>query len=315
MDFLIEMMEKMLYAQYMTKEMSVEKKSFSQYLTYSEEDENLGMVCTNVGYTGVKPNTVYPPDITSHPVVFRQVAKERTLPEFQLEYVTRGQGIFEAEGSSFNINAGTFFLVFPGMKHRYTPVYDIGWDEYWVGFKGRFFSELLQAGILSKEHIVVEIGLQNDIVSIFNQIFDEVRIQQPLYQFKACLLILSLVSEMIINKRRKKQVNMYQRIVENVKYLIESNIDKKINLSDISNQVGLSLPRLNEIFKTYTSMTPHQYSMHIKIIRAQSLLEHTEGSIKEVAFSVGLVDQYYFSRVFKKRTGIAPSKWKKSFCQ
>jgi AraC-like DNA-binding protein len=290
-------------------------ESFSQYLTFSEEDEKLGMVCTDVGYTNVRPNTIYPPRISDHPTVFRPVAEGRTLPEFQLQYVTTGEGIFGIDGKTYAVKPGSILLVLPGQKHYYKPVYEIGWDEYWVGFNGSFFTKLVEEGILSRKHSYIEIGLHEAIITIFNQIFNEVRVQQPLYQFKACTGILSLIAEISTHQRRKEQPNNYQLIVEKAKYLMESNIYSAINLSSISEQIGISTSRLHEIFKTYTSMTPYQYYIHIKILRAESLLEEENLSIKEVAYRMGFEDQYHFSRLFKNKTGIAPSEWRKFIYQ
>jgi AraC-like DNA-binding protein len=287
------------------------QKSFLHYLPYSKEDEKLGMVCTTAGSTKAAPNTVYPPAKKEHPAIFGQVAEGRILPEFQLVYITGGEGVFGAEGTVYRVLPGSMLLIIPGMKHYYKPVFETGWDEYWVGFKGEFFSRLLEEGILSREHVFFEIGLSESIMDIFNRIFDEVLTQRPLYQLKACTELMALIAQILIHERRKEQPNYYQKIVEKAKYLMESNIYNAINLSNISGQIGISTSHLNEIFKNYTSMTPYQYYMHIKIHKAESLLEQDDLSVKEVAYRMGFEDQHYFSRLFKNKTGVAPSDWKK----
>jgi len=57
-------------------------------------------------------------------------------------------------------------------------------------------------------------------------------------------------------------------------------------------------------------MTPYQYYIQIKIYKAESLLEQQDLSVKEVAYKIGFEDQYYFSRLFKNKTGVSPSEWK-----
>ncbi|MDR2784824.1 MAG: AraC family transcriptional regulator [Treponema sp.] len=109
----------------------------------------------------------------------------------------------------------------------------------------------------------------------------------------------------------KDQMNNYQRIVEKAKSLMEANVSGAINLPGISKQIGISISRFNEIFKAYTSMTPYQYYMRLKIKKAADLLEQKSASVKEVAYSLGFEDQYCFSRFFKKKTGVAPSVWRK----
>ena len=202
-------------------------------------------------------------------------------------------------------------LVLPGLKHSYKPFIETGWYEYWVGFKGAYFSGLLEEGRLSPKHIFFETGLHDSVLSLFDQIFDEVKAQRPLYQMKACAAILSLIAEVLTRERRKVQSGYFEKIVAKAKYLMETNIYGEINLSGISSQLGISASRLNGIFKTYTSMTPYQYYIHIKIHKAEEILEHEDISVKEAAYKMGFEDQYYFSRLFKNKTGFSPSAWKK----
>ena len=285
--------------------------SFLHYLPYSEEDEKLGMLCTTAGSVNVPPGTAYPPQRDEHPALFRTVAEGRILPEFQMVYITEGEGIFLCDGRTYQVKPGCVMMVLPGLKHIYKPIFETGWQEYWVGFKGTYFSQLMEEGRFSVEHVFFETGLHDSILSFFSQIFDEVRSQRPLYQLKTCALILSLVAEVLTRERRKEQPNYYEKIVAKAKYLMESNVYKAINLPGISDQLGISTSRLNEIFKTYTSMTPYQYYIHIKIHKAESLLEEEDIPVKEAAFRMGFDDQYYFSRLFKNKTGISPSDWRK----
>jgi AraC-like DNA-binding protein len=312
MDFSLVGMEKTWYhGRVMENAFGEPRDSFLHYLPYSEEDEKIGMVCTTAGSVEVKPQTVYPPNKNEHPALFRQVAEGRVLQEFQIVYITKGEGIFGADDKTYRVVPGSLLLILPGTKHFYKPIFEIGWHEYWAGFKGGFFSKLLEEGIFSPEHVFFEVGLHNNLISIFSQIFDEVRIQQPLYQLKACSGILALVAETLTYERRSGQPNYYQKIVEKAKCLMETNVLKAINVPDIAEQIGVSPSKLSEIFKTYTSMTPYQYYIHIKIHKAESLLERDNMTVKEAAFSLGFEDQYYFSRLFKNKTGVAPSDWKK----
>jgi AraC-like DNA-binding protein len=116
---------------------------------------------------------------------------------------------------------------------------------------------------------------------------------------------------MLTHERRGEKPNYYQKIVEKAKFLMEGRVEDILSLSDVSEELGLSPSRFNEIFKTYTAMTPYQYFIQLKIHRAERLLEEEGASVKEVAFSLGFEDQHYFSRLFKNKTGIAPSEWKK----
>jgi len=285
-------------------------KTYFQYLTCSEEDEKWQLVCTDAGFTEVPSYTFYPPNKSGHPRAFQYVATGRTLNEFQIVYITKGKGVFETLGKKFDIIPGSIMIVFPGIKHFYKPIYEVGWYEHWVGFKGPYADSLVKNGFLSLENPCFIIGLQNQIIELFSEIVDEVREQKPLYQIKAASKIIALIAEILATERRQAQPSQSEKIVEQAKFLMEESIYDDIDLNSIASQVGVSTSKLNEIFKTYTSMTPYQYYIHIKLHAAKALLEQGDLSIKEVAFRLGFEDQYHFSRLFKSKTGIAPSLWK-----
>jgi len=284
---------------------------FWHYLPYSKEDERLGMVCTTAGSQNIAPGTVYPPVKEKHPAPFRPVAEGRVLPEYQIIYITEGNGIFCSAGKTRDVIPGSMFLILPGLKHFYYPKKETGWQEYWVGFKGSFFNRLAKQGLLSEDRSFFNIGQNDYFTAIFKKIFDEVKFQKPLYQMKACSAVLTLITEMLSRSRRQEQPDFYQQTVEKAKYLMEKNIAGDINIPGIAAQIGISTSRLNEVFKQFSSMTPYQYFIQLKIHKAEEILSEENISVKEAAWRMGFEDQYYFSRLFKHKTGIAPSDWKK----
>ena len=64
-------------------------------------------------------------------------------------------------------------------------------------------------------------------------------------------------------------------------------------------------------FKLYTGSTPLNYILNIRISNAQSLLENTKYNITEIASITGYDNPLYFSRLFKKQTGLSPSEYRK----
>ncbi len=285
------------------------QKSFCRYLTWSEEDEKWQLVCTDAGYTEVGPGTRYPPYQDRHPKLFKSVAVGRTLPEYQIVYITKGRGIFEMDGRTRVVVPGSVMVVFPGVRHFYKPEYDVGWTEYWVGCKGPTMDTLCRHGFLSPSKPLYEVGLQNSLLGIYSQIFELVRSQRPLYQVRASSLVLTLIAEVLAHERKVVQFNHSEQLVEKARFLMEENVYGEINLNGIAGLLGVSTSHLNEVFKSYTSMTPYQYFISIKIRKAKELLESGDLSIKETAFRLGFDDPYYFSRLFRKKAGLPPSRW------
>jgi len=282
---------------------------FSLYLTHSAEDEDWQMVCTDAGRQRILPGSPYPPDREQHPAGFSSVAIGRRINEYQMVYVIAGRGSLEVDGRKYTVEAGSLFLLFPEIPHAYRPDPDTGWTECWVGFTGPQVDALLAAGIISPTRPLFHPGYQASLIGGFQAIFQQVKVQAPLYQFRVCAEVLRLLAETLSLERLSVQQTRAQEIVEKAKAFIEASIPTVFDLERLGAEVRLSQAQLNEVFKAYTGMTPYQYCIHAKINRAKEILSSGESSVKEIAWQVGFDDQYYFSRLFKKKTGSSPSQW------
>jgi transcriptional regulator GlxA family with amidase domain len=66
------------------------------------------------------------------------------------------------------------------------------------------------------------------------------------------------------------------------------------------------------MFAHHTGLSPHQYRLQVRLGRARTLLSETALSVKEVAFRCGFESEHYFSRLFRRKTGVAPGRWRRS---
>lgn len=103
-----------------------------------------------------------------------------------------------------------------------------------------------------------------------------------------------------------KHSDVIYRIMEYIK----SNYSKKITLEEITAQVYLSGPHISGMFRKETGQTISEYIQHVRIEKSKLLLRQTAMSLADIAAMCGFEDQSYFSRVFKKQTGISPKKYR-----
>ncbi len=101
-------------------------------------------------------------------------------------------------------------------------------------------------------------------------------------------------------------------VVEQIIEYFEDHYAEKISLDQIADNMYLSTAYVSKIFKSETGNTPIRHLIDIRLERAKELLEKGwEGSIQEIAMQVGYDDAYHFSKLFKKRYGVSPSKVQK----
>lgn len=83
-----------------------------------------------------------------------------------------------------------------------------------------------------------------------------------------------------------------------------------LKIDDISNEIGMSRSVLYNKVKATTGMTPVDFVRHIRIKKACEMLRNTDNTLTSISFAVGFTDPKYFSKVFKKETGIVPTEYR-----
>ena len=96
---------------------------------------------------------------------------------------------------------------------------------------------------------------------------------------------------------------------------IEENYMHRLTLSSISANVSLSSSYLCRVFKSEVGTSITSYLNNLRIRKAATMIKDNRLSLKEISTMVGIDDQLYFSRLFKKCMGISPSEYGKRFHQ
>jgi AraC family carnitine catabolism transcriptional activator len=100
-------------------------------------------------------------------------------------------------------------------------------------------------------------------------------------------------------------------VPQNVRLAIktmEEHLEQPLTIAQICARVGLSHRQLDRLFARYVRKTPALYYRDIRLDRARGLITQTSLSMIEIAYASGFSSQVHFSRAYKDRFGIAPSK-------
>lgn len=91
---------------------------------------------------------------------------------------------------------------------------------------------------------------------------------------------------------------------------IAMHFSEEITLSDVAKEIHLNASYLSTLFRQVTGVTFKEYLNRIRIEEAQRLLLNTDYPIMQIAVSCGFSDQSYFTKVFKKHTGLTPKQFR-----
>ncbi len=167
------------------------------YLVSTEEDEPWGLTVTTVGHQVISENESYPP--TNHPNgYFFKVDKGRVLNEYQLLYITNGNGIFAYGNTkhSYLITEGKMFFLMPGVWHNYKPINNSGWTEYWIGFKGNIIENIVNNGFFINRPPVFSIGFNERIVDLYQKAIQIANEERACYQQALSGIVLHILGLM-----------------------------------------------------------------------------------------------------------------------
>ena len=89
---------------------------------------------------------------------------------------------------------------------------------------------------------------------------------------------------------------------------MEKNLESPLPISDICKQTDISHRQLDRLFKTYVRKSPSLYYRDIRLDRARGLVTQTEMPLAQVALASGFASQVHFSRAYRQRFGLPPSK-------
>lgn len=123
------------------------------------------------------------------------------------------------------------------------------------------------------------------------------------------MMTYSIFSELFSSAQLLHQSD-YEYVAKDAKHYIEQNYMKSYTLKDFGSRYAMSEKYFAILFKQYTGISPIEYSIRCRLKEAKKLLQTTTYSIQDISYHVGYEDALYFSRHFKSRFGLSPSKWR-----
>ncbi len=280
-----------------------------KYLAINQNDLLWGLAVNSVGTQAIAPGAHYPP--TGHPARYLFTEqKGRVLHEYQLLYITEGQGWFNSASlpRRVRLSRGSIFLLFPGEWHTYAPDPETGWQEYWIGFNGAVIDSWTEKGFFTRENPVVQIGLRNDIVHLYNEAIQVAGDQKSGFQQRLLGVVTHLLGLAVFYGREEAFSEVNEQI-NRAKIIIDSDF-RTIRPEELADRLCMGYSNFRKVFKEYTGFSPARYILEVRMTHVKEVLTNSMQPIKQIAYDMGFDNYDYFFTAFRRMTGMTPGAYR-----
>ena len=265
----------------------------------------------------------------------------RICEDYIFYIVTSGELSFCENGNEYTLKKGDCFLFEPGVLHYGTKSSEYNLIYIHFNHQSSFLEEISfdewKEKVSTEEHLriagkkqeleksifipkIANLGENSDFLNICNLAERAIENNKLLLANNNILCSLA-ISEMFIelyrvfienNLKNYKKTDKIHLVNDVLKYL-NHNYSSKITGEIISRDLCYNFDYLNQVFKKYLNTTIFKALERIRIEAAQNLMKVSNLSLEKIGESVGFKNESYFSKTFKKYTGITPSKYREVF--
>lgn len=227
---------------------------------------------------------------------------------FTAEYVISGKGYIETDGKKYIANAGdTYILSHKTHLHYYADKAN-PWRKIWFNASGTFPSEAARNYLPDKEVVFKNINTLDYFERILKICENKTLCGDEISKFCSAVYI-EMLGQIAIELNPNDNINEEALTLKNY---IDMHIEEKISIKTLSELIFRSESQTIRIFKQNYKKTPYEYILNGKINRAKILLSNTNISVKETAYRLSFTDEHYFSGIFKEKTGLSPTHFRKN---
>ena len=241
----------------------------------------------------------------------------------ELIWIKSGSGEYKLDDKVLNIRPLTFYLIAKGQIHYFTQGVDL--DGYVIRFTDDFLLD--ESGVKDWDyrltlfnHFAVHQSLtiaKDDLRQFEGLILRMVREQEG-DEFGRVTLLRHLLSILLIQLERARRYSADEQPTLSANaaiyqaFLMQLERDFKLHhhVQHYADLQYITPRQLSSIVRRFSGKTAKQQVQDRLMLEARRLLQHTNASVKEVAFSLGFQDPSYFSKVFKQAAGVSPHAYK-----
>ena len=130
--------------------------------------------------------------------------------------------------------------------------------------------------------------------------------KNPLFQVKCCLAATEILYKLLLSEMPYHKVPHIKKL-EKARTTIQENFRQELSVEELAESIDMSVSYFRRLFHEAYGCSPMQYIINLRIENARDLLLSGEVNVTEAARLSGFEDIYYFSTLFKRKTGSTPT--------
>ncbi|MCB1228180.1 MAG: AraC family transcriptional regulator [Verrucomicrobiales bacterium] len=222
-----------------------------------------------------------------------------------------GAGWVKIQGRQHAVRRGDLVWVNCHRPHSYGAAPDNPWEVYWIRAEGRDL-ERFEAMLSCASRPVLELANVNEAALPFERVFRHMNGTRP-SDAAACHAAMAELVALSFAARLNDPEGLRPDIPDAVRQAVQHMrlyYSKPLRVKDLADLTGLSESTLGRQFRTAMGTSPIHWLRHWRINQAKRRLLESDAPIKEVASLAGYADQFFFSKDFKRMTGLTPSQFR-----
>ncbi|WP_051333457.1 AraC family transcriptional regulator [Aliagarivorans marinus] len=231
-----------------------------------------------------------------------------TCKTINFSFLLSGEGSYQVNGQDVAVTGPCVLVQLPGENYVYGPNQRGRWEEFYLIYHPDALQRLRGSQIIVDGQFSWPINNIFAIEEAINAMVKAVELNLPtdvIDQHCEMLLVLSKMPKE--RDHQDKAVAAINAIAAAIKHNCQSNY----SFQEIAEELGMSYSSFRRYWVDIFGVSPKNFQMDQRMVRAANLIISTNSSIAQVAESVGYDDQAYFSTLFKKRYKMSPAQYRK----
>lgn len=235
---------------------------------------------------------------------------------FEINIITGGKAIFNVEDKTYFVSHKDVVVTRENEKHYCFPIDDSSFNMLCMAFDFKRSPETAQEKLLYDGFYnlpFAEFGDVEAAADVHEKIIRILKAESRYRDSLICHSVYEFLFLLLSSVESKTNSRPEPLLSAKIKDYIDSNLDKKLYISQIAKVFLFSESYITKVFKRETGMSLQQYYVHAKLEHARTALIETDLPVTDIALQQGYPNVHYFCKIFKEHYQMTPKEFRERF--